>query len=293
MNTITLLLSRILRLFSVNHLKDSFDSDERLQENVIKDILSNNDEKSINEFVVNNIDYTKKSVHIYSLKNKYQHKKSILSNELGIEILSQTTSQGVFSLKGYHKLKYDAVIYEQGLKKTVSIFFKQPIKIIINNAYLILELTKVEINLKTHFSDDIDLISSKKIIDDGDAIHSILTFFDSNFKIRPSKADLNKGIKYLWEKDIIDGKELAYRKSSSRTKEIMDGEELFKNKYPAEYLNLMRNPIENCIFRYLPDNADFPSHFTCDVSGGELSFTIYPKSVNQITNVINEILKNN
>jgi len=293
MNSIPLLLSRLLRLFPVNHLKDKFESEERLQDNIIGDILLKNNQQGINDFVVDNIDFTKKSVHVYSIKNKYQHKQNISSNDLGLEILSQTSANGVFSLIGYHKLKYDAIIYDQTGKKTVSIFFKQPIKIVIDKFYLIIELTKVETNLKAYFTNDIDLVSSKRVIDDTHAIHAILTYFDSQFKIRPSKADINKGIKFLWKNDIIDGKELAYRKTSSRTKEIMDGEELFKNKYPVEYKDIMKNPIESCIFRYLLENDDFPSHFTCDVSSGVLSFTIYPKAVNQISNVINEIIKNN
>jgi len=293
MNSTQLLLSRLLRLFPVNHLKEVFDSEEKLQDNIITDILSKSKEQGINDFVIENIDFTKKSVHIYHIKNKYQHRKNITSQDLGLEILSQITSKGMFTLIGFHKLKYDATIYDETGKRTISVFFKQPVKIVIDNHYLIIEITKVETNLRGYFHKDIDLISSKRVIDDSDAIHQILTYFDCKFSIRPSKADLNKGIKFLWEYDFIDGKELAYRKASSRTREIMDGEELFKNKYPEEYKEIMKNPIESCIFRSLKESADFPSHFTCDASNGLFSFTIYPKSINQISNVISEVIKNN
>src|SRR5690606_25970330 len=126
--------------------------------------------------------------------------------ELNLEICSQQLEEGSFQLDGYNDIVVDVKLLIEGKYRELQIRIKQPYQVIIIRHYLIIKLIKVESNLRSYLGHDVEVLKSKKVTEDGDAIHKILTYFDSKHSIRPQKADLNKGVKYLWDQDHIDSR---------------------------------------------------------------------------------------
>lgn len=292
MNSREEILGRLLRSFPVRYLVKAFDTKGWKQEDVIEELLETNNEANILAFVSENFDITKQSVFIYAISNNYQHKKLIKNADLECVILDQNLNNGIFTLKGFHQIKYDVKLFEDTLIET-DLKFIQPFKLTIMEGYIIIAITKMEANIKTFYPTGTLVLNHSKEDIESNLINRILTFFDVNHNVRPQQADLNKGIKELWEADVIDGKELSFREASSRTKVVMDGEKLYKEKYPKRYANMMRKPLELCIFRYLGDDEDYPSHFRCEPANGRISFSLYSTNINQINNVLNGIIGNN
>lgn len=294
MNSIQSINNRLLRLFPVNFIKETFDSELRVQNDIINDIIERHDHNEIYSFANNNIHITKQSVYIYYNRNVYRHRNLIEAEELDLEICSQQLVDGSFQLDGYNDIAVDVrLLTEDKEYRELQIRIKQPYQVIITGHYLVIKLTKVESNLRSYLGNDVEVLKSKKLTEDGDAIHKILTYFDNQHHIVPQKADLNKGVKHLWDQDHIDSREVAYRKDASRATEIMDENSLYKEIYPEDYLELMGKPLENCTFRYLLEDQAFPEHFICDATNGTLSFNIFPKNLDQVNAVINEIIRNN
>ncbi|WP_294346230.1 hypothetical protein [Sphingobacterium sp.] len=293
MNTKKDIYNRLLRLFPAKHTAKTFDTKAKRQDKVIEEILGSNTDQEILDYALNNFEITKQNVYVYSTR-KYTAHKLIDANDLGLEISYQNYASGKLELYGYQMVVFEAKTYNdiEG-KKDIQVKLKQPFKVVIEGGYLIISLTKIEVNLKTYFDEHTSVFDPKKITDDSGAINAILTYFDNKNKIRPQQSDLNKGVKHIWDKDVIDCREMSCRRTSSRRKETMDGDELFKNKYPEDYKEIMMSPLESCIFRYIRKDEDLPEHFTCDASKGRLSFTLYPERIDQINNVLDEIIRNN
>ncbi|RKF36067.1 hypothetical protein BCY89_28015 [Sphingobacterium siyangense] len=292
MNNEENVLARLLKLYPVKVLSQVFDSKERLQEKIIKEVIDTYTVDSIKEFSYENFEITKQTVYVYDIRNKYVHRENINGKEIDVTILAQTISNGTFLMHGYHEVTYDIKMYKN-LVEEISVVLFQPFKVKIVGNHLIISVTKLEPNPKSFFDDNVTIINASKENFDSILIDNILSYFDGKFNIRPSQCDLNKGIKALWDSDIIDAKELSFRKTSSRAKEIMDGEELFKDKYPEEYKEVMKKPLELCTFRYLEDDLEWPKHFVCDPRIGKISFNIYSENDQQTNNVLDGIIGNN
>lgn len=294
MNSSQSINTRLLRLLPVSFIKEFFNSEKRTQIELINDIIERYQHNEIYNFVNDNINITKQNVYIYQTKNVYKHRSLIESEHLGLEIHKQLSELGDLQLDGYHDVYVDIkILKEEKEFDEIQIKVKQPYQVRTIGKYLIIKLTKIESNLKSHFGSDIEVLKSKKITDDGELIHKVLTYFDMYHNVRPSKADLNKGVKHLWENGNLDCREVAYRKDASRAREVMDENSLYKEIYPDDYMELMRKPLESCSFRYLLDDQEFPEHFICDATNGTFSFNIFPKNPNQINAIINEIIRGN
>ncbi|OOG19173.1 hypothetical protein BWD42_04285 [Sphingobacterium sp. CZ-UAM] len=294
MNTPQSINNRLLRLYPVHYIKENFNSEQRIQSEIVNDIIARFNDQAISEFVFNHVNITKQSIYVYNTANVYRHRNNVIADELGLEITSQQLVDGVLTLGGYHSIVVEIRILDENRNyQELNLIIKQPYQVIVKGNYIVIKLTKVESNLRAYLGNTVEVLKSKKLSDDSDAINSILTYFDQNHHVRPGKADLNRGVKHLWENDIIDSREVAYRKDSSRATEIMDENSLYKEIYPEAYIETMRNPLENCTFRYLGEDENFPEHFICDATNGTLSFNIYPKNLNQINAVIDEIIRNN
>lgn len=294
MNTPQSINNRLLRLYPVHYIKENFDSEQKLQADIVNNITDKYDSKAILEFAINNINITKQSVYIYETANTYKHKNNIVATDLGLEITLQELSNKVVTIRGFHTLNVEVRLLDINRNfSELVIAIKQPYEIIIAGNYIVIKLTKVESNLKAYLGSNLEVLKSKKLTDDYTAINTILTYFDSNHSVRPQRADLNKGVKHLWDLSIIDSREVGFRRASSKATEVMDENTLYKEAYPEEYKETMKTPLESCTFRYKLEDDNFPEHFLCDATKGTLSFTTYPKSLDQIKNVIDEIIRNN
>lgn len=293
MNSREVVLGRVLRLFPVRNIVEYFETEEKKQDKAIIEICSSNTTRQVYQYVKDNFELTKQNVNVYSISNRYASRQLISNNDLSAIILQQEYRNGNFTLTGYHKIVNTITFFDGNQVRTEDIKLRQPFKIFIEGNYLIISVTKLESNPKTYFDNPVSIISSTGGRFDSIIIQNILDYFDTNFRLRPRQADLNRGIKHLWSNDVIDAKELSFRKTASRAKEVMDEDSLFKDRYPREYADVMRSPLELCIFRYVRGDEEWPKHFTCDPQVGKISFTLYSEDINQVKNVVDGIIANN
>jgi len=112
-------------------------------------------------------------------------------------------------------------------------------------------------------------------------------------KLTGSAIDLNKGVKHMWDQDIIDSSRVQIKDSKSTKTEAMDHGLLFKAEYPANYSEYMKKPLLKTVFHVVKDKENlYGKKFVVDPGFGRLGFISY-SSVKYIDNVINYILKNN
>ncbi|HSZ72886.1 MAG TPA: hypothetical protein VK750_09425 [Cytophagaceae bacterium] len=289
MNGVSNLHTRLLKLYPVKTLKDHFDLPGKSSE-VIEGILNQFKAKDIHEFSALNIDYTRQHVYIFNIEKSFKA-SSFNTTNFPLRVIQQTNTTSDYSIVCLPEIEFKISVirpFEERILK-----FYQPLKISVINSHLIVQITTLEKNLSDHCEVGKKVVETTRVNDENYLLDSIKSvFINQGYNI--TKCDLHKGIKKLWDDNIIDSKYLKTKNSKSTNTVAMDENYTVREVYPQEYNQIKNNPILKTLFRYKGKNVDyFCDSFSIDPSQGHLSVTSFPESVHQIKNIINEILKNN
>jgi hypothetical protein len=289
MNDTRNLLRRLLKLYPVKVVKHHFDPENSGQADMIAEIVANNTEATIKAFAYSNHNYTKQHIFLYRLNQQFNI-NTFNRRDFPFEIVNETITDGGYRFKLLPLVDFNVVIkavdYEDATIK-----FIQPVTVYVKNHDLIIQTTIMEKNISSYFPANQRVIDVKKENSEDFIIGQLLNYWNNQNIVNQN--DINRGVKHLWENNLIDSKFAKWKKDRSTTTESMDEEYTLKDQYPDVYQNLMRSPLNKTVFKYKGDDDDFPKHFTADPSDGTLNFATYPETQNQIENVISKILSNN
>jgi hypothetical protein len=280
MNTRRQISDRLIKLFPVKVAKELFNTD------VAKIIIEHTDEV-INDRCYSNLYYTKQHIYIYHLDKNFD-KKTFDTNGFPVEILKTDERDGITTYICRKLVTFNVTTinpYNQ-----VKIKFYQPLIITLNKRHLIIHTTILEKSISSYF-ENVKVVEATREVNEEELIGEIRAFFEQFY--RANYCDINKGIKEIWENDLIDSKQVKFKKNKSTSTEVMDEDFTVKEHYPDVYKQLVKSPLNKTVFKYLKDDGLFIDHFTADPSLGRLSFPLFPKTPNQINNVIQTILAHN
>ncbi|HRD40961.1 MAG TPA: hypothetical protein PLC65_20195 [Bacteroidia bacterium] len=282
MNTEKELSLRLLSLFPTRLIKEHFGCG-------ISEVLNRKNHDSIKNFALNNINNTKQHVFILELKKNF-NSKSFKVAGFPIEIYKNDIPNG--SLICSHTIEFSVkIIHENSNSVTKSIIkFIQPILISFLGKHIIVQMTILEKNLN-HYVNGGKVFEPIRNVTEDEIITQICSLFLEEYDA--GICDINKGIKFMWENDLIDSKHVKWKKKRSTAIETMDEEYTVKQQYPDLYKSLIQSPLNKTLFKYLLDDGELVEHFTAEPSYGTINIPIFPKNSNQINNVINKIISNN
>jgi len=283
-----LLLNRLLRLYPVKALRDEFQITGSSQADLIDEVLANNTASGITKFCFDSFNYTKQHVYIFDLDKSFTA-HTFNDADFPYDVKQKAVTQnGGITFYCLPEIVYKVVLqdpYESGI-----ITFYQPLKVTVEKKTLIIQFTILEKNPNSYFESG-RYIHGKRLLDEATLKNNILIYFQKNYYT--TVCDINRGVKHLWQSDEIDSKYVKFKKDKSTTTETMDEDETYKKNYPTEYADMMNRPLGKTIIKYLMDDGNLCENFSVDPGKGEISFSRYPISVNQVENVINKILSNN
>jgi hypothetical protein len=287
MNSPSNLYQRLLKLYPVKILKEHFDPEATTQVEIIPEIIANSNADAIKQFSMDHHNYSKQHVYFFRLGHSFD-RFGFNFNGLPFNLEQEILIDGSYVFKFLPIINYNVVlgdpIEEQILK------FYQPVTLIVNGNTLMIQMTIMEKNIDYYYGGRKVYESNKEGGEDY-LLKIIKEHFETFFVLET--LDLNKGIKKLWEDDIVDSKYAKWKKSHSTTTEQMDEEYTLKQKYPDLYKELIKSPLNRTIFKNITENEDICSHFSMDPTKGFLTISIYPDNLDQTKNVINKILTNN
>lgn len=288
MNSSADLLQRLLKLYPVKVVKGQFDVDSTTQAEQLPEITSKYSERAIVDFAIDNIGYTKQHTYIFRLDSNFS-KAGFVRASFPIEVKKAFDDGNNFIIIGFPVVEYDIALLDP--YREVTLQFYQPTRITINERTVVIQTTIMEKKPVHYFPASVKAVELRKRNDEEAFINHILTYFRLNYRIEP--CDINRGVKKLWEDDIIDSKHVRFKKATSMTTEAMDEGYTVKVQYPDIYTQITTSPLSKTVFKYLKDDDAFSRLFVADPSLGQLSMAIFPEHPNQTWNVINEILRNN
>ncbi len=104
--------------------------------------------------------------------------------------------------------------------------------------------------------------------------------------------DINRGVKALWEKDIVDSPAAQWKNAKSTTVEIMDETFMIKRDRQDVYKIIAKSPLQKTQFSIRDDKSPI-SRFVVDAGSGVVRFPKFSTSPKGTTDVIAQILKFN
>jgi len=289
MNTDKDLLTRLLKLFPIKAVKEHFDLQGKWDE-IIVEIFAKHPQKVIFDFVSANIDYTRQHVHICSLQRVFRS-SSFDTEGFPLPILTAVNLNNECTIVALPVITFNVLVTKPYEETTVQ--FYQPIKVTLKNRHLIIQVTTLEKNLSHYFEGERKVVDSSREPHEEYNLSAIQYFVDSK-GLDARKCDIHKGIKKLWEDEIIDCKYLKRKKSKSTDTTTMDENYTIKRDYPDEYEGMKDKPLLKTLFRYIGEKPEyFCEHFNADPMQGVLGIASFPENTSQIQNIVNDILEHN
>lgn len=129
-------------------------------------------------------------------------------------------------------------------------------------------------------------------ISEDTVVAQLKTYVEATSAVTSVPLDVNRGIKYIWDNDIIDSPRVRAKKPRSTSQETMDAGLYLKREEPQRYAELIQDPLLKAIFYCMQRPEELGRKFVCDATNGRFSFTSYSQPL-VIENVIRLVLQHN
>ena len=268
-------LKRLLELFPVANLRQSWPDLKGTKEELCFAIAEQHDLARIATFVHENVGCCKQHVYIFSRPSDFDHlpgqlpSGSMVRDLNGIEALYIVRSQYT-------------VVLRDPLDET-SLDFLWPIRIDVTPDNIIVRIVVLEKSLAAYF--DRSCYVADRNVEEKDILVSLAS-------IVQQRADLHKGIKKLWEDGFMDSPRTKYKKAISSAWEATDEERGIREHNPELFDELQNAMLLNTLFVIPDEKGSSVGAFSVDPSNGYVAFTSYSNK-GDTDFVIHEILKQN
>ena len=286
MNNSRDLIKRLLSLYPIKHVKEHFGETGNASE-VIEVVSGNFRQKEIYAFAQSFSCLTRQHIYLLQLNRNLTLIDVI---DFPLSTVFQQAERGGFTLFCLPKTSYSVSLINP-LEES-EIVFQQPVTITLVNKVLSVFFTKIEKNVTPYYPEARYPVKRAQKFDEDEILRTIVSYFQDQCGT-VACLDINKGIKYLWDNSYIDSNKVQWMKASSNATETMHEKLLFKRSYPAEYDELIKAPLVKSYFKYIREDDNFCEFFDADPGTGQVNIPRFPKTENQVNNVIREILAHN
>ncbi|MBB5063945.1 hypothetical protein [Granulicella mallensis] len=267
---------RLLELFPAVNLR-AFFKKSGLKEGLASAIAKSADPVNlahIAQFVDTTMTFCKQHVYVF------EHDGDLVLPEdfSGAERVASAPDHALYIAKRHYEVvKLDP-------PQNSSMDFLWPIRLELTKKYLLVRFVVLEKDLSAYFDRQI-MVRSKAPSEEA-MTGSLLS--DGNIYA----ADLNKGIKALWAKDLIDATRLRFDMPDSADSKSMNGAKQLKKTNPGVYADVRLRPLRMCTFvGHGPHTA--VGNFSVSPTEGFIGFTRYSKDGSSGDELIRQILASN
>lgn len=286
MNTEESISSRLLEGVPAKILKNDFKLEGWNLKEAISEVAENYTQNIIRNFVFDNFGFLHQHIYVFDLNTQIPANWS--PDHRFLYSTAHNGTEKVYNLifRIEHKLFNPAVGGEQEL------FFDCPVRINIKDQLFILKISTLERSVGRYFRHQV--YGMGKDLDESDIITLVKDMLPPGSTAVP--CDLNKGVKYLWDKDFVDAGYIKHRKAKSIATQSMDEDNLLKKIYPNEYLEIIKDPLDKSIFLVIDktiDSSDYISRFLIEPTRGKITITRYADKNESVDNLLEKIIDNN
>lgn len=276
---------RLIKAFSVNAIKEIFNLDEykEKQSALIERIVETNSTDIISNSLFENFSLLKQHVYLYDFLGVFPL-DWLSKHPYLYSTQTVTSSHIIYNL--LYPISFE--FFNKTKNELQSLKFLIPVQIHKKGLKLIIHINILERDIASIIEDKI--VSTTRDNNDDTILNSVIESMPHT--VRLTKADLNKGIKKLWEDDEVDAFKVKFKKAKSTSMEVMDEDKLLKRDMPEVYNELIKTPLIQNTFRVLKQK-NLINYFVVDPTKGIFYFSVYPQNQAGIYDLIDLVLKHN
>ena len=280
-------LSRLLHLYPVEVLRIAWDL-KGVKAEIVTQVAKDASRDEIEGFCRVHQGRTKQRVIL--LDNLAENFKAFGDPLLGpkMPVFIKRTSQ---RLEEFYLLdvSYTAIVGPPYTEQRVD--FLWPVSVTVDAATVQLTFTMMEKNIGTYLGAQVNAYGVKKDLDEDGVIALLAGALDDPSMVK--RADINKGVKELWEAGTIDAAHSRWKASKATLTETMDEKCFLKKDDHNAYQRAMKAPLLKTVLHTMDLEKKFPPVFTVVPCDGELAVTRYPDTPEEVANVVGAILSLN
>jgi hypothetical protein len=279
-------IARLLDLFPVSSVREYWPKLSGHKGDLIRLVAENQPHEDIIEFVQEHIAYCKQHIYFYAHEGGFA--KSPNLNLPGTVLASswkeQPWQKHLF-LTRYH---YTVVLREN--VTVIEIPFIWPFTIEYTAEYLIVRFVIMEKSVSSYL-DGKSFFKAEKSIEEDGILNAIIGVSEGDEV--PKMLDFNKGIKHLWETDVVDAKRVRFLTGISSSLEVMNKGKLVKKHFRKQYNEAMKCPLLKSHFITNKADGIVDLDFTADPNNGFVGFGKFLDGKGDAEYVVREILRHN
>jgi len=273
-------LIRLLDLFPAANLSRDWPDYTGKKVEVCKAVARSESAKSIARFVDRNFDSCRQHVHVFSHDGKLKDAPPVLLQ--GQRIRHQSGVSSLYLIDACYTLILEDPI------ETVDLHFLWPVRVELESSnHCLVRFVILEKDLGSYATRS--YIGTKGATDESSILKHMVNLHQ---KHEFRGVDLHKGIKALWDENLIDAIRIKFKKHKSTTTEDMDEEAGLKATYPDVYENIKTRPIRSGLFKTLGTTFSVPT-FSSKPSDYMLTFPRYTEKLGGTTDVVRQVLRRN
>lgn len=286
MNTEDSISSRLLEAAPAKILKEEFSLEGSNHKDAISEVVKSSNQNIIRNFIFDHFGYLHQHIFVYTLNN--QLPVNWTPDRSLVHSTAHYGDNKIFNLLFEIKFK----LFNLTAGQEQELIFECPVQINIKDEIFILKISTLERTIGKYFSNQV--FPMGKDMDESNIIYLVKNMLPAGFSLET--CDLNKGVKFLWDKDFVDAGYIKHRKSKSVATQAMDENNLLKKTYPLDYIEIIKDPLDKSIFLVIDktvDISDYISRFNIEPTRGKITITRFADKNESVDNLIVKIIDNN
>jgi hypothetical protein len=269
-------IKRLLDSFPVSTLKNGWPSVKGTKEEICFAAADEHDLPKIVKFMETNFGRCKLHVYVFRIPESGADPfasipdAQVLGGDEDRGTLAMTTA--VFS------------IFLKDPLEEITVEFLWPIRLRKMDNFLVLSFIVLERNPCVYF--DRDCYKSARSIDERGIVKNLES-------LGYQRADLQKGVKTLWQENFMDSFQAKFKKPKSVATEEMDEELGIKENNPELYAQLQVSTLFTTLFQVSAESKCSVEVFQVDPSVGYIAFPRYTEGAGDSDGLVYKILENN
>lgn len=280
---------KLLDLFPVSSVRATWSEKAGHKDELLKSVAKKAAHQEIIAFIKENIGFCKQHIYVYSHDD-------VFGAQMFLD-LTDCIKAAEWREDGWQKalftVRYSYKVALRNPFEEVQVPFIWPFLVERNKSNFIARLVIMEKSI-TSYLDGKEYYKAERDLDDEGIVRAIVKSPQQEAgQESPKVVDITKGIKHLWENDVIDARIVNFKKAKSASREVMDKNFLLKRDNPAEYQKAIKAPLFRTLFQAFKSDKILEFDFTAEPEKGFIGLSKFVEQKGDVDYVVREVLRHN
>jgi hypothetical protein len=275
-------------LFSAEAIAEEWSEVKGHKDEKCTEIAGKRDISRISKFIHNEFSTCKQ--HMYTFETDVSVGELIAYNFPDLELIAEGEGVDGWALTYIANIPVTAFLDLDPPQK-LSLEYLLPVKFEFYKNYILIRFIKFARSVKFQ-----NIPADKIFIHKNDHEKNLLSGLKKELQDNSKKfssVDIHRGVKRLWDTDVLDSIDIHYKTDHSKDSKTMDDKRGIKQYNVDRYNEIKNYQFLNGLFITIVEKPNISAEFGVNWAKGFITFNKFSKIKEELDNVVRNILKNN